>query len=1304
MALGRRESSHSTQLSALHSEAAVQGDYAPGQRVMTCDGIPGVVASIEFQPLMGAELYQVNLDGGAGGGLYSSSQLTPIASHVATGVHLASEDYPELDQILQERPDIALPTHMGSLQAEAAVVPTFQNETEDYGGTAFGEREKLHAHHPETGERMGTLTYLVPRRKSQKLRVEDLTTRGEHRRQGVGSALMDEMQRRHPGQGIDHGDRTDNGKAWWNSYTDGKSVNKGRTMASLHTASEDEDYRMHHRPLEDGPPAHDMGSGMAGDVYTHPHYWASGGTPSTADREGLAQLRKAKGNPEHPVTIYRASPPGAPHVMNTGDWVSLSHSYAKEHAGYRHEEDGGTGEAWTVHKATVPAKHVRDAGTDVYKEQGYWGPSVPSEAHTGRTAALDPYTEADMFGPQEEQHVAGRGKPRADGRGAGPGADPEDQFGGAQRAVDPRDEHVGQRVVGAAPVTFHPAAMKELKKLDNQSRKQVGSVITDLEQGRPTQTHQLGDKLKGWSSTKASRGHRIVHRKDEDGSHYIGHVGLHEYETAIRRLTSQQDGGFEDIGDASNEDGIVSDGLAPSMGASDAEAMAGSGGHYDDGTEWAEDGYPTDGRRKAAFNPYTALTEAAFDPEFRFHFTSAWSDVRAKAKRIRAEGGVRITLASDGLVIGEVKGDHHVYETGVQRFPGSRNSIATYSCGCKWGAYHWGASDDFSRFAGRMCSHALALQFEAQSKGMFGRDIVPETRKPEWVPKKVVVKYDIDDGDNRFGKSSTLEVTPLLALARWARANGDDLEEFAFAVAASGLGVLSNEQLGLFDEHPYKQERKAAEPVRHAESEPDEGPEEEEDGDGRRFHRDEYGDPVYKCHNKYCTEGEHSSGETKEAHETAFTDWDQVHPHIGPEVHRGMAVTLPAHVHRAVHDDSAPMEERAHALTQHMGKQGLGSHWTPEEHMGRHYAAVSSRGHGDTEVVLHAHTPAKEHIETDPDELAKQDVIGMGEHEDTEVPLRFGAPVHLKGISWKSHEGDWHRHDFHGSVTHEAAVNSPWGDPQPQAMSYQPGPTKPPNPSDNPGSAGWATMGDPDSWDSITPNELGDRVGHLEEELAFEAAIPQEVAQGDNPQGLQGLDDADGWDQMSMSASVTIDLSEAAREMFRSAFHDGGPDRPSGPKGGTGGDMPPGHAGMPEHDVLSKGPEATLNMEPEGALPFTDGDSGVDLSDDESLTPSHTAAVGLEALQAMLGHLNPAGAAPEVTAADATAYVPEGDIAAAARQHLAKVAVKDYSPSEQAAIINEGKGVRAANLDRLDIKDTHYAHLDEEDGDGSWLN
>jgi hypothetical protein len=1613
MALGRRESSHDTQLSRHQAAGEPGADYAPGQRVMTCDGIPGVVSSIDYQPLMGAQLYQVALDGGAGGGLYSSSQLTPMASHIATGVHLASEDYPELGEILQERPDIALPTRMGSLRATAGF--TTEREQRDMGSMSMGPEVQLRAHDEDTGEHAGTLTYFAPKRKGAPAKVDSLYSF----KPGVGSHLLDQMEQAHPGSRTvflheekrgkntpQHGGNGKHGQPtdWDEHYDSVEGVHRGfsarlpaydaktvnspesepqehvqalkrvidASPAGMHWSAKESNARnfaqkgrMDHRtdipvvlhgerperkdietrptelfrngvfphdhteaevPVRKGRKVKITGMSWKPDTM-HPdadengwmhHTFPEPITKHAADEDDQSfrmQHRAPDENnvpwheevgkdPDEPVRIYRALPHGI-NRFQKGDWVTTNPDYAHQHS---YQYDGSPKHPVITHE--VPAHHLWTDQNDP-EEQGYQGPTIHNpdfhhpdhgvvphheaeeyeggehhffapplapEVHSGgavhlspedhaivhdknRTmderarhlhsvmgtphlfndehedpddAAIDSDVDADElheagahphppthvvvhtregngglnhgiswaegahdpdtdypptypdhythhtlvdgshYGEENHHHGAREARQRP-GRGAGgPAGAPG---GGAPDAgeVAGREEHAGQRVVGAAPVTFHPAALKELKKLDAQSRRQVASVIDDLEQGRPTQTHMLGDQLKGWNSTKASRGHRIVHKRDDDGSHYVGHVGLHEYEKAIRRLTksyrftqtvqgptgyedreheiegplyhgggkklregdqikpgrktnpwgddagksthvyftrgldtaadyarqsgghvyevepsgpflmdhheddykskhpltvtrrldrsewdgshtaTQMDGGFEDIGDASNEDGILNDGLAPT----------------------------------ASFDPYAMLTTAVGDPEFAFHITAAWADVRRKAKRIRAEGGVRITLASDGLVIGEVKGDHHVYETGIQRFPGSRNSIATYSCGCKWGAYHWGAQDDFSRFAGRMCSHALALQFEAQSKGMFGRDVVEDSRKPEWVPKKVVVKYDIDDGENQLGKSSV----------KTAR-NWDDPDPDMW------------------------------------------------DMDDEAHDRDS-------------------------EHEDKSREWDDIHEGLG-DIHRGVNVHLRPEDHAIVHDQSRPMAERAHHLMKSLphselahGREGLGRHWTDNEGVAESFGEMDGRpnqhGHQPTSVVFHAEKPDRHAIDENPDQR-DGDIYGYHDHGESEIPLRSGSGVNLKGVSWKNmdtpdedfqtfhgdglfdHLFNHQKHEFPGGMSHhatmevtplvalavwadangddpqevafafrtagfeycfavEGAVNSPWGDPQPAIQPYYQGPTKPKNPSDNPGSSGWATMGDPDSWDTITPNELGDRVAALDE-FAFEAAIPQEVAQSDDPQGsIDQLVSADDYDPISPSASrtVVIDLSEAARKLLHISAGPG-PDRPSGPKGGSGGDMPPGLPGMPQHRELVPGAEATLNMEPEGALPFTDGDNGVDLTDDESLTPDHTASlVGLEQLQAMLGHLDPRGgsAGPYTPVQADLGPVPEGDIAAAARQHLAKLAVKDYSPAEQAAIINEGQHVRAANLDRLDIKDTHY-HDGPEDEE--WLS
>ena len=146
---------------------------------------------------------------------------------------------------------------------------------------------------------------------------------------------------------------------------------------------------------------------------------------------------------------------------------------------------------------------------------------------------------------------------------------------------------------------------------------------------------------------------------------------------------------------------------------------------------------------------YLRSIVSSLDAEGRWHFTASWSDVRDKAKRLRSEGAVNITVASGDGIGGEVKGDNNVYETVLSYVPGSQK-VAYWTCGCKWAAYAWGRSPAYKRFEGRMCSHALAMQFEAQARGMFGRTVETDAQRPSWMRQRtpVVVKHQRDTGED----------------------------------------------------------------------------------------------------------------------------------------------------------------------------------------------------------------------------------------------------------------------------------------------------------------------------------------------------------------------------------------------------------------------------------------------------------------------------------------------------------------------------------------------------------------------------
>lgn len=141
-----------------------------------------------------------------------------------------------------------------------------------------------------------------------------------------------------------------------------------------------EEYAGHHSSPGPGTgwPVHEMTNvdgelgGVPEDWYTHPHYYSSGASDggSAADMKATQKLyNDMRGKPDHPVTVYRALPHGNTD-FNTGDWVTPSLNYAKQHA----IQSDNPAEDWPVIKTTVPAKHLFQNG-DSYDEFGYHGPS-----------------------------------------------------------------------------------------------------------------------------------------------------------------------------------------------------------------------------------------------------------------------------------------------------------------------------------------------------------------------------------------------------------------------------------------------------------------------------------------------------------------------------------------------------------------------------------------------------------------------------------------------------------------------------------------------------------------------------------------------------------------------------------------------------------------------------------------------------------------------------------------------------------------------------------------------------------------
>lgn len=393
------------------------------------------------------------------------------------------------------------------------------------------------------------------------------------------------------------------------------------------------------------------------------------------------------------------------------------------------------------------------------------------------------------------------------------------------------------------------------------------------------------------------------------------------------------------------------------------------------------------------------------DPEMAFHVTAAWSDVRNKAKRIRAEGKVMIKAATNEGLAGMVEGDHGTYENMITYRPGSRK-IADWSCNCKWGEWAW----DRIRFHGRQCSHSLALQYEAQSRGMFGREV-----------HLGALKFgSVEELDELPGATDR----PIQLIAASLVEQDEDPADIMKVLMAYGL--------------PHSG---ALELIKRSSWDDDEKHEHDED-----------------CYEYGCS---HEGEEPRQ-------DWDHILDGVH-EIHRGVGVLLHPSIHRIVHDESRPVHERAHLLLREIAKgdpetrgrmrdKSIGTHWTTEKGVAEDFAErhnsgeVASgknqtkmihqknhmwgtdeegtpEGQPATAVVIHA-KPDVSSVDHNPDPMVhgSGDIYDHDAHGEREVPYHPGASVEVKGISWKPvHEYNDHeytRHDFHEPQFHHALLQA----------------------------------------------------------------------------------------------------------------------------------------------------------------------------------------------------------------------------------------------------------------------------------------
>lgn len=132
--------------------------------------------------------------------------------------------------------------------------------------------------------------------------------------------------------------------------------------------NEPENYHIVHRPRHDGPPAHNLlqGNLIPDDIYDRPDFY-SGDPSSVSFRQSVTALRRIRGKPNSQVMVYRAGPRNE---LNTGDWISFSKRYAKQHG--MADDPSEDVPVWGF---KVSAKDIIWPMDDI-EEFGYFGPPM----------------------------------------------------------------------------------------------------------------------------------------------------------------------------------------------------------------------------------------------------------------------------------------------------------------------------------------------------------------------------------------------------------------------------------------------------------------------------------------------------------------------------------------------------------------------------------------------------------------------------------------------------------------------------------------------------------------------------------------------------------------------------------------------------------------------------------------------------------------------------------------------------------------------------------------------------------------
>lgn len=143
---------------------------------------------------------------------------------------------------------------------------------------------------------------------------------------------------------------------------------------------------------------------------------------------------------------------------------------------------------------------------------------------------------------------------------------------------------------------------------------------------------------------------------------------------------------------------------------------------------------------------------------------AAWDDIVDKAKRLKDNGQVLLTVNEIDVVQGQVQGDSGLYDIVIYRDGINNIRKSGWDCSCDWGKYAWQRTRQWKKLEGRPCSHVMAAMWQSWSEPLTSdpqmtlfkkKRMLQQQQPPAPIPNYEVMEQPVPENPEDSGTQLT---------------------------------------------------------------------------------------------------------------------------------------------------------------------------------------------------------------------------------------------------------------------------------------------------------------------------------------------------------------------------------------------------------------------------------------------------------------------------------------------------------------------------------------------------------------------